>query len=304
VDLYFEASVAGAIPLLRLLADSLGGERIDRVMGIVNGTTNYVLTKMSDEGSTYADALSQAQLLGYAEADPSADVEGHDARAKAAILAGIAFDADVTAADVYREGISGVGPDDIDFAHRLGYEVKLLAVAERVPAGITVRVHPAMVPRDHPLATVRGAFNAVFIEGAAAGELMCYGRGAGGLPTASAVLGDVLAAAHHLEDGVRSRHSRRERVQLRPMSELRMQYYLTLDVADRPGVLAAVARIFGEHRVSIRSMEQVGLGGEARLVFITHTALEADVQATLVALADLDAVERVGGLLRVIGPEP
>jgi homoserine dehydrogenase len=305
VDLFYEASVAGAIPLVRLLTDSLAGERIVRLMGIVNGTTNYVLTSMSEEGSDYAQALAEAQALGYAEADPTADVEGFDAQAKAAILAGIAFDADVAAEDVYREGITAIGAADIDFAHRLGYEVKLLAVAERAGDGpaIAVRVHPAMVPREHPLASVRGAFNAVFVEGASAGELMIYGRGAGGTATASAVLGDVVAAAHHLRQNTRGRAARRERVEIRPMAELRTQYYLTLDVTDRPGVLATVARVFGEHHVSIRSMEQVGLDDEARLVFITHTAREADVQATLASLARLDVVGRIGGVLRVIGPE-
>ncbi len=307
VDLFFEASVAGAIPLVRLLTESLAGERIVRLMGIVNGTTNYVLTSMSEEGSDYEQALAEAQALGYAEADPTADVEGFDARAKAAILAGIAFDADVVADDVHREGIASIGAADIAFAHRLGYEVKLLAVAERVgdepEPSIAVRVHPAMVPREHPLASVRGAFNAVFVEGETAGELMVYGRGAGGVATASAVLGDVVAASHHLREEMRGRSMRRQRIEIRPMSELRTQYYLTLDVVDRPGVLAAVAHVFGEHHVSIRSMEQVGLGQEARLVFITHTALEADVQATLASLAELDVVERIGGVLRVIGPE-
>ncbi len=310
VDLLYEASVAGAIPLVRPLAESLAGERITRVMGIVNGTTNYILTRMTEEASSYADALAEAQKLGYAERDPTADVEGHDASAKAAILAGIAFSASVVAGDVYCEGISGIEADDIEFARRLGYVVKLLAVAEDVsedPDGsstaITVRVHPAMVPLEHPLAGVRGAFNAVFIEGAAAGELMLYGRGAGGKPTASAVLGDVIDAAHNLQTGVRGRPSRRVACEIRPIDELRTQYYLTVDVADRPGVLASVATVFGAHNVSIRSMEQIGLGAEARLVFITHTALEADVQATLAGLRNLDAVERIGSLLRVIGPE-
>ena len=200
--------------------DSLAGERIVRVMGIVNGTTNYMLTSMSEEGSDYAAALAEAQALGYAEADPTADVEGFDARAKAAILAGIAFDADVVADDVYREGITAIGAADIAFAHRLGYEVKLLAVAERVGDGpgpaVAVRVHPAMVPRDHPLASVRGAFNAVFVEGDTAGELMVYGRGAGGTATASAVLGDVVAAAHHLREEMRGRAVRRQRVEIQP----------------------------------------------------------------------------------------
>ena len=305
VDLFYEASVAGAIPLVRLLNDSLAGERIVRVMGIVNGTTNYMLTSMSEEGSEYSAALAGAQALGYAEADPAADVEGLDARAKAAILAGIAFDADVVADDVYVEGITAIGASDIAFAHKLGYEVKLLAVAERVEQGpaIAVRVHPAMVPREHPLASVRGAFNAVFVEGDTAGELMVYGRGAGGMATASAVLGDVVAAAHHRREETRGRAVRRERVEISPIADLSTQYYLALDVKDQPGVLAAVAQVFGDHHVSIRSMEQIGLGDGARLVFITHTAREADLQATLASLAGLDVVARVGVLLRLIGPE-
>lgn len=309
VDLQFEASVAGAIPLVRLLKESLAGEQIVRLTGIVNGTTNYMLTRMSETGLGYGEALAEAQSLGYAEADPTADVEGYDAAAKAAILAGIAFDADVVAADVHREGITNVDASDIDFARRLGYAVKLLAVAERTgapgsPAAVSVRVHPAMVPIDHPLASVRGSFNAVFVEGDAAGELMVYGRGAGGLPTASAMLGDVIEAAHHLREGMRARSVMRRSVPLRPISELSTQYYLSIDVADRPGVLATVASVFGEHNVSIRSMEQVGLGGEARLVFITHTALEADLQATIGDLSHLEAVEHIGCVLRVIGPEP
>lgn len=316
VDLLFEASVAGAIPLVRLLRESLAGEHIVRITGIVNGTTNYVLTRMSEEGISYSEALAEAQELGYAEADPTADVEGFDAAAKAAILAGIAFDAEVSAADVYREGISRVEPGDIAFAHRLGYEVKLLAVAERsggpaengdprpTPPSVAVRVHPAMVPRDHPLASVRGSFNAVFVEGDAAGEIMLYGRGAGGRPTASAVLGDVIDAAHHLREGSRGRSARRRAPRIRPISDLRSQYYLTMDVADRPGVLASVTAVFGDHDVSIRSMEQSGLGDEARLVFITHVAREADLTATMEALSGLDAVRRIGSMLRVIGPEP
>ncbi|MHB1884337.1 MAG: homoserine dehydrogenase [Acidimicrobiales bacterium] len=316
VDLLFEASVAGAIPLVRLLRDSLAGEHIVRLTGIVNGTTNYMLTKMSEEGLGYEEALAQAQSLGYAEADPTADVEGYDAAAKAAILAGIAFDADVRSSDVHREGIVGIEASDIAFARRLGYEVKLLAIVERAdppgeeldpaagaPPCVAVRVHPAMVPKEHPLASVRGSFNAVFVEGDAAGELMVYGRGAGGRPTASAVLGDVIDAAHHLREQSRGRPARRRAPVLRPIADLRSQYYLTLDVADRPGVLAAVASVFGEHHVSIRSMEQTGLGVDARLVFITHMALEADVSATLRALRDLDTVERVGSVLRVIGSE-
>jgi homoserine dehydrogenase len=307
-ELRYEAAVGGAIPLVRALSVSLRGEPVRRVMGIVNGTTNYILSRMSEERMTYTAALAEAERLGYAERDPSADVEGYDASSKAAILASIAFSADVVAGDVYREGIEQVDADDIEFARRLGYVVKLLAVAERTslsgePLTIGVRVHPAMVPADHPLANVRGAFNALFIEGDHAGELMLYGRGAGGVPTASAVLGDVIDVASNLGTGDSRFEHRRAEVAIRPIDELETQYYLTIDVADRPGVLAIVASAFGARAVSIRSMEQVGLGDEARLVFITHLAREADVQATLAELRQLDEVRRIGGLLRVIGPE-
>jgi homoserine dehydrogenase len=308
LDVLYEAAVGGAIPLIRPLRESLAGERITRVMGIVNGTTNYILSRMSDEGATYAEALAEAQALGYAEADPTADVEGHDAAAKAAILASLAFGRDVVAADVHREGISGLDVADLEFARRLGYEVKLLAVAERVEAGgegatdgVAVRVHPAMVPRGHPLASVRGAFNAVFVEGEAVGELMLYGRGAGGRPTASAVLGDLIDAAHNLARGAGGHLAVQGRASVVPIDELRSRYYLSLDVVDRPGVLAAVASVFGAHGVSIRSMEQVGLGEEARLIFLTHPALERDVQATLRGLRELEVVERVGNLIRLVG---
>jgi homoserine dehydrogenase len=303
VDLLFEAAVAGGIPLIRPLRESLAGERIRRVMGIVNGTTNYILTRMAEEGAAYSDALAEAQSLGYAERDPTADVEGFDAAAKAAIIASIAFGMQVVAGDVYREGISNITAADIAFADRMGYVVKLLAVAERVGDEVAVRVHPAMVPKTHPLAAVRDSFNAVFIEGEAVGELMLYGRGAGGMPTASAVLGDLIDAAHNLRAGGTGRTPVLARAPIRAIDELSSQYYLDLDVADRPGVLAAVAGIFGDHGVSIRSMEQEGLGGEARLVFITHSARERDVQATLRDLRNHDAVDRVGTLLRVIGPD-
>lgn len=319
IDLLYEAAVGGAIPVVRPLRESLAGERIHRVMGIVNGTTNYILTQMSDEGATYSDALAEAQSLGYAEANPEADVEGIDAAAKIAILAGLAFGGVVKVQDVYREGIVGLDVGDIAAARRLGYEVKLLAVAERVTGGgaagaggrgsvggdglispIAVRVHPAMVPRSHPLAGVRGAFNAVFIEGEAVGELMLYGRGAGGRPTAAAVLGDLIDAAHNLRAGGRGRAVVQPRARLAPMAELRCSYYLSIEVVDRPGVLAAVAGVLGDHAVSVRSMEQLGLGEEARLVFITHASREADVQAALEGLRALAAVERIGGLLRLV----
>ena len=303
VDLLFEASVGGGIPLLRSLRESLAGDRIQRMMGIVNGTTNYILTRMSEAGATYADALAEAQELGFAELDPTADVEGFDAAAKAAILATIGFGQRVVARDVHREGISGVTAADIAFAARMGYVVKLLAIAERVGNEVAVRVHPTMVPTTHPLAAVRESFNAVFIEAEAVGDLMLYGRGAGGMPSASAVLGDLVDAAHNLRVGASGRTSIPEPAVMHAMADTSSQFYLSIEVADRPGVLATVAGVFGDHGVSIRSMEQEGLGDEARLIFITHTALERAMQATLAALRDLDAVDRVGTLLRVVGQE-
>jgi homoserine dehydrogenase len=303
VDLLFEAAVAGAIPLMRPLRESLAGDRIQRVLGIVNGTTNFILTRMTESGASFADALAEAQALGYAERDPTADVEGHDAAAKAAIIASLAFGVRVVAGDVYREGITRVTADDIRMAGRLGYVVKLLAVIDAVGGEVAVRVHPAMVPLAHPLAAVRESFNAVFVEGAAAGELMFYGRGAGGRPTASAALGDVIDAAANLRQGTSAGVPGLAVARIRPMDEVHSQYYLSLDVADRPGVLEQVAAAFARHLVSIVQVLQVGMGGEARLVLVTHTALERDMQSTLAELRDLDSVDRVGTLLRVIGAE-
>ncbi|MEN3316080.1 MAG: homoserine dehydrogenase [Acidimicrobiaceae bacterium] len=309
VGLLYEAAVAGAIPLLRPLRESLAGDRLRRVMGIVNGTTNYILTRMTEGGGTFADALAEAQALGYAERDPTADVEGWDAAAKAAIIASVAFGVAVVADDVYREGVTGVTPEDIVMAGRLGYVIKLLAVVEAVadphggPGEVAVRVHPAMVPDDHPLATVRDSFNAVFVEGAASGELMFYGRGAGGRPTASAVLGDLVDAAVNLRQGTAPSPAGLVPARIRPIDELNSQYYLTIDVVDRPGVLEKVAGATARHGVSILKMEQLGLGDEARLVLVTHLAAERDVQATLTDLRQLDDVDRVGTLLRVIGRE-
>ena len=265
VDLLFEAAVAGGIPLIRPLRESLAGESIRRVMGIVNGTTNFILTRMSEEGASYHDALAEAQSLGYAERDPTADVEGFDAAAKAAILANVAFGARVVAGDVYREGIAAVTESDIAMAHRLGYVVKLLAVVEHSEDGpdgetVAVRVHPAMVASTHPLASVRDSFNAVFVEGAAVGDLMFLGRGAGGMPTASAVLGDLLDAAHNLTTGGAGRTVALRRTAVRPIDDLRSAYYIALEVADRPGVLHAISGVLGQHRVSIRLMEQESLG--------------------------------------------
>jgi homoserine dehydrogenase len=302
VDLLYEAAVAGAIPLVRALRESLTGERIHRVMGIVNGTTNFILTKMGEQGADYADVLAEAQSLGLAERDPTADVEGYDAAAKAAILAGVAFGYDVAGADVMREGITGIRAVDVEFADRLGYEIKLLAIVERTgDDAVSVRVHPAMVPRSHPLAGVRGAFNAVFIEGEAAGELMLYGQGAGGRPTASAVVGDLTDATRNLLAGTTAPSPDRQPARLLPESELVAQYYVSLDVTDRPGVLAGVTKVFGDNQVSIRSMEQEGIAGEARLMFLTHRAREGDMRATRDALAALDTVEQIGGVMRIVG---
>jgi homoserine dehydrogenase len=304
VDLLFEASVAGGIPLMRPLRESLVGERIRRVMGIVNGTTNYILTRMSEEGSTFADALAEAQTLGYAEPDPTADVEGFDAAAKTAIIASIAFGARVVASDVYREGITKITADDIAAAHELGYVVKLLGVAEEVEGRVGVRVHPAMVPREHPLASVRGSYNAVFIEGEAVGQLMLLGRGAGGGPTASALLGDLIDAAQNLRSGSRGATiGTLHRTPIRPVDETASQFYISVDAADRPGVLATIAGVFGNHEVSIQSMQQKGHGVEARLIFVTHVAREAAMAATIREVRELDAVERVGSVLRVVGGE-
>ena len=304
VDLLYEAAVGGAIPLVRALRESLAGESVRRIMGIVNGTTNYILSRMTTGGSSYADALAEAQALGFAEADPRADVEGHDAAAKAAIMAGIVFGAEVTAADVHCEGISTLSPNDIAFARRLGHVIKLLAIAERVDAdAIAVRVHPAMVPEDHPLASVRDSFNAVFVEGDACGELMLYGRGAGGRPTASAVLGDLIDAAVNLASGAAAGPPPVAPARIHPIGELHAAYYLALEVIDRPGVLATVAGVFGRHGVSIRSMTQEGLGDQARIIFITHVACESDMRATLEGLRHLEAVRQVGSVLRVIADE-
>ncbi|MEI2704304.1 MAG: homoserine dehydrogenase [Ilumatobacteraceae bacterium] len=303
VDLLFEAAVAGGIPVIRALRESLRGEPVSRVMGIINGTTNFILTKMATEGADYGVALAEAQALGYAERDPTADVEGFDAGAKAAIMATIAFGSRVVAGDVYHEGISGITAHDIAMAKRLGYVVKLLGIAELDwPTGeIAVRVHPAMVPTSHPLANVNGSYNAVFVEGDAVGQLMFYGRGAGGAPTASAVLGDLIDAAENLTRGTSASLGTFQRARIRPIDETSAEYLLSLEVADQPGVLHAVTGVFARHGVSIRAAEQEGAGPSARLVFITHEAKEAAVQATVRELRDLDVVRQVGSILRVIG---
>jgi homoserine dehydrogenase len=309
VDLYYEAAVAGAIPILRPIRESLTGDHVRRVIGIVNGTTNFVLDKMDVSGAGFAETVEQAQALGYAEADPTADVEGFDAAAKAAILASLAFHTRVAAGDVHREGITEVTAADIRAAADMDAVVKLLAICERVESdgaeAVSVRVHPAMIPRSHPLASVREAYNAVFVEADAAGELMFYGRGAGGDPTASAVLGDVVAAARHRVAGGRGPgESAYADLPVVDMGRAVTRYHISLDVADRPGVLAQVAAAFAEHGVSIETVrQQVSSEGDgrARLIVVTHRAADAALSATVDALAALEAVDDVASVMRVEG---
>ncbi|WP_446220790.1 homoserine dehydrogenase [Micromonospora sp. IBHARD004] len=313
-DLYYEASVAGAIPLLRPLRESLHGDRINRVTGIVNGTTNFILSAMDATGAGFAEALEEATELGYAEADPTADVEGFDAAAKAAILASLAFHTRVGAADVHREGITEVTAADVASAKAMGCTIKLLCIAARNTdaAGretVSVRVHPAMIPLSHPLASVGDAFNAVFVEAEAAGQLMFYGRGAGGAPTASAVLGDVVAVARNRLAGVHApSESAYADLAVRPMGEALTRYHISLDVADRPGVLEAVAGVFARHEVSIATVRQgpagggpAGRGDDAELVIVTHVAPDAALAATVRALRGLEIVRSVTSVLRVEG---
>ncbi len=315
-DLYFEAAVAGAIPLIRPLRESLAGDRISRIMGIVNGTTNFILSAMTDTGAGYPEALAEATRLGYAEADPSADVDGFDAAAKAAIMASIGFHSRVGAADVHREGIAGVTAADIDAARRIGCTVKLLAICERVrvrvaggaAAGdsyteaVSARVHPVMIPQNHPLAVVDGAYNAVYVEAEAAGRLMFYGPGAGGAPTASAVLGDLVAVARNRIAGGRGpRESAYAALPIQPMGEVLSRYHISLDVDDRAGVLAVVAGAFAEAGVSLSTVRQEGRDADASLVVVTHSAPDAALAGTVARLAELDAVHRVTSVMRVMG---
>jgi len=308
-DLYFEAAVAGAIPILRPLRESLAGDRVTRVIGIVNGTTNYVLDKMDTHGSGFEEALSEAQELGYAEADPTADVEGFDAAAKAAILASLAFHTRVTASDVHREGITDVTAGDVASAKEMDSVVKLLAIAElnTVATGepaISVRVHPAMIPRSHPLAGVREAYNAVFVESEAAGQLMFYGPGAGGSPTASAVLGDLVTAARNrLQDTTGAGESTYADRTVLPMGETLTRYHVAIDVEDKAGVLAAVATAFAAHGVSIQTVRQEGRGEDAQLVVVSHEATDAQLSATVEHLHTMDSVRDVTSVMRVEGTE-
>jgi homoserine dehydrogenase len=303
-DLYYEASVAGAIPLLRPLRESLAGDTVHRVLGIVNGTTNFILDRMDTSGADFGESLEEAQALGYAEPDPTADVEGFDAAAKAAILAGLAFHTRVTAADVHREGITEVTAADIASAKTLRRIVKLLAICERSDSGVSVRVHPAMIPRSHPLAAVGGAYNAVFVEAQSAGQLMLYGAGAGGTPTASAVLGDVVAVARNRLAGTRGPElSTYAELPVLPMGDTLTRYHVSLDVDDRPGVLAPVAEAFARHDVSIQAVRQTSRGDEALLVIVTHEARDADLAATILELTALPVVRAVASVMRVEGEE-
>jgi homoserine dehydrogenase len=313
VDLYFEAAVAGAIPVIRPLTQSLAGDTVLRVAGIVNGTTNYILSEMDSTGADYAAALADASALGYAEADPTADVEGYDAAAKAAILASIAFHTRVTADDVYREGITNVSPADFASARALGCTIKLLAICERLTTDegrqrVSARVYPALVPLDHPLAAVNGAFNAVVVEAEAAGRLMFYGQGAGGAPTASAVMGDlVMAARNRVQGGRGPRESKYAELPISPIGFIPTRYYVNMNVADRPGVLSSVAAEFGKREVSIAEVRQEGMVDEegqrcgARIVVVTHQATDAALSDTVAALADLDVVQSINSVLRMEG---
>jgi homoserine dehydrogenase len=305
-DIYFEAAVAGAIPILRPLRESLAGDRVRRVLGIVNGTTNFILDKMDSSGAGFSEALEEAQALGYAEADPTADVEGFDAASKAAILASLAFHSRVAAADVHREGISDVSASDVASAREMGCVVKLLAICELVegPDGpaVSARVHPAMIPRSHPLASVREAYNAVFVESDAAGQLMFYGPGAGGAPTASAVLGDLVTVARHRLDDVRGMgESTYADLGVLPMGQALTSYHVAVDVDDRAGVLAQVATAFAQHGVSIQTVRQEGRGDDAQLVVVSHRATDEALSATVEALREMPEVRDVSSVMRVEG---
>ena len=303
VDLYYEAAVAGAIPILRPLRESLVGDQVLRIMGIVNGTTNYILTKMDESGTAFEDALKQAQALGFAEADPTADVEAIDAASKAAILAGLAFHSRVSDADVYREGITKITATDVKVAKAMDMVIKLLAIAELTPDGeISVRVHPALISRTHPLASVRESFNAVFVEAKSAGQLMFYGKGAGGEPTASAILGDLVAVARHkVSGGIGPKESDYADLKIAKIGQTKTRYLIRLNVADKPGVLESVAHVFASHGVSIQTVRQTGAGDKAELIVMTHSSTESALSETVKDLSKLAAVTDVASVLRVEG---
>jgi homoserine dehydrogenase len=303
VDLYYEAAVAGAIPILRPLRESLVGDQVHRIMGIVNGTTNYILTKMDESGTAFDDALKQAQQLGFAEADPTADIEAIDAASKAAILAGLAFHSRVSDSDVYREGITKITANDVKVAKAMDMVIKLLAIAELTPVGeISVRVHPALISRNHPLASVRESFNAVFVEAKSAGQLMFYGKGAGGEPTASAILGDLVAVARHkVSGGIGPKESDYADLKIAKIGQTKTRYLIRLNVADKPGVLESVAHVFAAHGVSIQTVRQTGAGDKAELIVMTHSSTESALSETVKDLSKLPAVTDVASVLRVEG---
>lgn len=303
VDLYYEAAVAGAIPILRPLRESLVGDQVHRIIGIVNGTTNYILTKMDESGTAFDDALKQAQALGFAEADPTADIEAIDAASKAAILAGLAFHSRVSDADVYREGITKITATDVKVAKAMDMVIKLLAIAELTPEGeISVRVHPALISRNHPLASVRESFNAVFVEAKSAGQLMFYGKGAGGEPTASAILGDLVAVARHkVSGGIGPKESDYADLKIAKIGQTKTRYLIRLNVADKPGVLESVAHVFAAHGVSIQTVRQTGAGDKAELIVMTHSSTESALSETVKDLSKLPAVTDVASVLRVEG---
>jgi len=312
-QLYFEAAVAGAIPIIRPLRESLAGDKVKRIMGIVNGSTNFILDRMDSTGVNLEEAMAEATKLGYLEADPALDVEGYDAAQKAAILASLAFHTEVPLEKVYREGITKVTAAQIAAAKRDGYVIKLLAICEMIPAdaenpedGISVRVYPAMVPLEHPLAAVRGAFNAVFVEAEAAGSLMFYGAGAGGIQTASAVMGDlVYAAKRHVAGGPGLADSVHADLEVLPISRIKTSYQITLEVTDQPGVLAAVANIFAAHNVSIETVEQsskmIQAESTAWLEIGTHEASDKSLAAVVNELDASAAVEQITSVIRVEG---
>jgi homoserine dehydrogenase len=305
-DIYYEASVAGAIPIIRPMRDSLAGDFVTRLMGIVNGTTNYILTKMHEDNREFADVLKEAQALGYAEADPTADVEGFDAAAKAAILSGLAFHTRVTVDDVYREGISKITLEDVNIAKSMDHVIKLLAIAELTPADeISVRVHPVMLHKSHPLASVRDAYNAVFVEAESAGSLMFYGRGAGGAPTASAILGDVVAVARHIAlNSVGQRETDYADRDIAPIESTKTKFLIRLEVADKAGVLAAIATVFAKHGVSIQTVNQAGRNNDAEVTIVTHLATEGELKATVASLTAMDMVNKISSVIRVEGALP
>ena len=305
-DIYYEASVAGAIPIIRPMRDSLAGDFVTRLMGIVNGTTNYILTKMHEDNREFADVWKEAQALGYAEADPTADIEGFDAAAKAAILSGRAFHPRVTVDDVYREGISKITLEDVTIAKSMDHVIKLLAIAELTPADeISVRVHPVMLHKSHPLASVRDAYNAVFVEAESAGSLMFYGRGAGGAPTASAILGDVVAVARHIAlNSVGQRETDYADRDIAPIETTKTKFLIRLEVADKAGVLAAIATTFANHGVSIQTVNQAGRNSDAEVTIVTHLATEGELKATVESLKAMDMVNKISSVIRVEGALP